>query len=106
MTVLLIYLSIFLLGALLALVSYVERLYTESGKFLSREFQENIEAFEQLVEPRLVSASGRAFLAIAVVAQLSTAVIALLVGYLVFSARWFWPEVVQAVIGLVLVIIL
>lgn len=106
MTVLLIYLSIIFLCALLALVSYVERLYTESGKFLSREFQENIEAFEQMVEPRLVSASGRAFLAIAVLAQLSTAVIALLMGYLVFSARWTWPEVVQAVIGLVLVIIL
>ena len=106
MTVLLIYISILFLCALLALVSYVERLYTESGKFLSREFQENIEAFDQMVEPRLVSASGRAFLAIAVLAQLSTAVIALLMGYLVFSERWTWPEVVQAVIGLILVIIL
>ena len=32
-------------------VSYVERMYTEMGKFLSREFQENIEAYEQKVEP-------------------------------------------------------
>ncbi|HKW75287.1 MAG TPA: hemolysin family protein [Terriglobales bacterium] len=106
MTVLFVYLAILFLCSLLALVSYVERLYTESGKFLSREFQENIEAFEQLVEPRLVAASGRAFLAIAVLAQLSTAVIALLMGYLVFSERWIWPEIVQAVIGLVLIIIL
>lgn len=106
MTIFLIYLSILFLCALLTLVSYVERLYTESGKFLSREFQENIEAFDQMVEPRLVSTSGRAFLAIAVLAQLSTAVIALLMGYLVFSQRWVWPEIVQAVIGLMLVIIL
>ena len=45
-------LLLFLL-ALLALVSYVDRLYHEMGKFLSREFQENIDAYEQLVEPRL-----------------------------------------------------
>jgi putative hemolysin len=40
-----IYTVVLLLCGLLVLVSYVDRLYTESGKFLSREFQENIEAF-------------------------------------------------------------
>ena len=59
MTILFIYVAILLLSTLLTLASYVERLYTESGKFLTREFQENIEAFEKLVEPRLVSTSGR-----------------------------------------------
>ena len=39
------------LMALLALVSYVDRLYAEMGKFLAREFQENIEAYEERVEP-------------------------------------------------------
>lgn len=39
-----------LLG-LLTLVSYVDRLYTEIGKFLSRDFQDNIDAFEHDVEP-------------------------------------------------------
>src|SRR5258708_32038638 len=63
--------TILVLAALLVLVSYVERVYAESGKFLSREFQENIEAFDKLVEPRLVSASARASLAIAVLAQRS-----------------------------------
>ena len=38
---------------LLTVVSYVDRLYTEIGKFLSREFQDNIDNFEQKVEPRL-----------------------------------------------------
>ncbi|HEY6270636.1 MAG TPA: hemolysin family protein [Terriglobales bacterium] len=97
---------IVLLCALLALVSYVEQLYTESGKFLTREFQENIEAFEQLVEPRLISTSGRAFMAIAVVAQLSIAAIALLIGYLVFQdRRWTALEIVQAAVGIILVVI-
>src|SRR5947199_5742854 len=100
------YAAIAVLCAVLALVSYVERLYTESGKFLSREFQENIEAFEQLVEPRLVRASRRAALTFAVLTQLSTSVIAFLIGYLLFhDSHWTWPESVQAIIGIILVII-
>ena len=48
-----------LLG-LLTLVSYVDRVYQEIGKFLSREFQANIDVFEQKVEPELgVAALGR-----------------------------------------------
>ena len=33
---------------LLTLVSYMDMVYTEIGKFLSREFQENIGTFEQV----------------------------------------------------------
>ena len=107
MTLLALYMVVLLLCALLVLVSYVGRLYTESGKFLSREFQENIEAFEKLVEPRLVRASRRAGLAIAVLEQLCTAAIAFMVCYLVFrDQRWIWPEIVQAAIAIILVIIL
>jgi putative hemolysin len=40
-----------LLG-LVALASYVDRVYQEIGKFLSREFQDNIDCFEQKVEPK------------------------------------------------------
>jgi putative hemolysin len=101
-----VYAVILLLCGLLALISYVERLYTESGKFLTREFQENIEAFERLVEPKLSSASGRAALAMAVLVQLSTAAIAFLIAYLVFSSEhWTGPEVAQAAVGLVIVVI-
>ena len=39
-----------ILMALLALVSYVDRLHAEMGKFLGREFQENIDAYEHHVE--------------------------------------------------------
>ncbi|HLK07846.1 MAG TPA: HlyC/CorC family transporter, partial [Candidatus Angelobacter sp.] len=80
MTLVALYTVVLLLCALLVLVSYVERLYTESGKFLSREFQENIEAFEKLVEPRLLRASQRAALTFAVLTQLITAIIAFLIG--------------------------
>ncbi len=107
MSILLVYISIFLLCALLVLVSYVDRLYTESGKFLSREFQENIEAFDKWVEPRLHSASGRAALAFAMLTQLCTAAIALLIAYLVFvDLRWTIPEIIQAAVGIILVVII
>jgi putative hemolysin len=106
MIALVIYAVIVFLCGLLALVSYVERLYTESGKFLAREFQENIEAFERLVEPKLSSTSGRAALAISVLVQISTAAIAFLIAYLVFAGdKWTGPEVAQAAVGLVIVVI-
>ncbi len=106
MTLLVLYIVVLVLCALLVLVSYVERLYTESGKFLSREFQENIEAFEKLVAPRLLRASRRSALAIAFLEQMLTASIAFLIGYLVFNGEHFtWPEIVQAIIGIVLVIV-
>ncbi len=106
MTLLVLYIVVLVLCALLVLVSYVERLYTESGKFLSREFQENIEAFEKLVDPRLLRASRRSALAIAFLEQMLTASIAFMVGYLLFrDQHWTWPEIVQAIIGIILVII-
>jgi CBS domain containing-hemolysin-like protein len=107
MTAAAIYIAILILCMLLVLVSYVEQLYEESGKFLTREFQENIEAFDKLVEPRLGSASRRAYLAMAVLAQLCTAAIALLIGYLVFlDQKWTGAEIAQAAVGIILVVIL
>ena len=67
-----------LLG-LLTLVSYVDRLYTEIGKFLSRDFQDNIDAFEHDVEPRLHVSRARAAVSMAVLTQMTTAAIAMLV---------------------------
>jgi len=71
---------VFLL-ALLTLSSYVLRVYTEMGKFLSREFQDNIDTFEERVEPRFGSLAGRAALSFSVLSQLSIASIALLIAY-------------------------
>ncbi len=104
MTVLVIVL--FILFALLTLVSYVERLYTEMGKFLSREFQENIEVFEQRVEPNLGVGRDRAALSMALLEQFVIAAIALLVGYTVFrDSRWSVSEAAQAALVIVLVVV-
>jgi CBS domain containing-hemolysin-like protein len=98
--------SLVLLLVLLTIVSYTDRLYTEMGKFLSREFQENIEAFEQKVEPRLKVSRDRAALSMAVLTQLTIAAIALLIGYMVFEAHgWTRAEILQAAISIVLIVI-
>ncbi|MGA8441726.1 MAG: hemolysin family protein [Candidatus Sulfotelmatobacter sp.] len=94
-----------LLG-LLALASYVDRVYQEIGKFLSREFQDNIDVFEQKVEPGLGVSRSRASLSMAVLKQLTTATIALLVGFALFSdQRWSAYEIAQAAISLIVIII-
>src|SRR5580693_262621 len=94
-----------LLG-LLTLVSYVDRLYTEIGKFLSRDFQDNIDAFEHDVEPRLHVSRARAALSMAVLTQLTTAAIAMLVGFTVFRDRaWSIYEILQATLSLILIVI-
>jgi putative hemolysin len=99
--------ALVLLLGLLTLVSYVDRVYQEVGKFLSREFQDNIDVFEQKVEPELGVARSRAALSMAVLTQLTMAAVALLIGYLVFSEQsWSIYEVLQAAIGLILTVIL
>ena len=98
--------ALLLLLGLLTLVSYVERLYAEIGRFLSREFQDNIDAFEQKVEPRLGMSRSRAALSMAVLTQLTTAAIAMLVGFTVFRDRaWSFHEILQATLALVLIVI-
>jgi putative hemolysin len=95
-----------LLAGVLTLASYVDRLYTEIGKFLSREFQDNIDSFEKLVEPRLKVSRTRASLSVAVLVQLTMAAIAMLVGFTVFSDHaWSLQEILQATLSLVLVVI-
>src|SRR5580765_1241414 len=76
--------ALLLLLGLFTLVSYVDRVYDEIGKFLSREFQNNIESFEQLVEPKLGVGRNRAALSMAVLTQLIMAAIAMLVAFAVF----------------------
>lgn len=99
--------SIFVLSGLLILVSYVDRVYQELGKFLSRDFQDNIDVFEQKIEPRLKVGRTRAALSMAVLTQLTLATIALLIGFLVFRDQdWGVYEILQVAIGLILIVIL
>jgi putative hemolysin len=99
--------ALVLLIGLLTVVSYVDRVYQEAGKFLSRDFQDNIDVFEQKIEPRLGIARTRASLSMAVLSQLTTAAIALLIGFLIFrEPDWSIYEILQATIGILLIVIL
>jgi putative hemolysin len=98
--------ALFLLLGLLTLVSYVDRVYQEVGKFLSREFQDNIDVFEQKVEPELGVGRTRASLSMAVLTQLTMAAIAIFIGFVVFSDQtWSIYEILQAAISLILIVI-
>ena len=92
---------------LLTIVSYVDRVHQEIGKFLSREFQDNIDSFEKLIEPRLGVSRDRAALSMAILAQLTTAAIAMIIGFTVFRDRgWGVYEVLEAGLSLVLILII
>jgi putative hemolysin len=98
--------TLILLVGLLTLVSYVDRLYTEIGKFLSREFQDNIDVFERQIEPKLRVSRSRASLSMAIAVPLVMAAIAMIVGFTVFSDRaWSFQEILQATLSLVLIVI-
>jgi putative hemolysin len=93
--------------AVLTLAAYTDRLYTEAGKFLSREFQENIEAFEQYVEPKLGMSHDRARSSMAVLTQLCIAAIAIIIVH-VFSRDSAWHEagdIAQAAVSIVLIVV-
>src|ERR1700748_444404 len=102
-----VFLALLILVGLLTLVSYVDRVYQEAGKFLSRDFQDNIDTFEQKIEPALKVTRSRGSLSMAVLTQLTTAAIALLIGFLVFrEPDWTIYEILQATVSLLLVVTL
>jgi CBS domain containing-hemolysin-like protein len=100
-----------LLAAVETLASYVSRVYAEFGKILTREIEENLDAWEELVEPHLGLSRAHAALSAAVLQQLALGVIALMFGAVLFDrppnlARPTYPEIAQAVLGVVLVVVL
>jgi putative hemolysin len=102
---------IVLLLVVLTLSSYIDRLYSEMGKFLAREFQENIDLWEQRVDPRLGMNRDRISLSAALLMHLSLAFLTLVFGMLLFDRervgdRATLPEIAQVVLGIVLVIII
>jgi putative hemolysin len=104
-------LAIALLLAVLTLASYVDRLYSEMGKFLSGEFQENIDVWEAQVEQRLGMSRARAALSAAILVRLSLACLTLYFGALLFQGtsaldRPGIGDIAQAVLGVILVILL
>jgi CBS domain containing-hemolysin-like protein len=96
--------------AVLTLTSYIDRLYSEMGKFLALEFQENIDIWEQRVEPRLGMDRDRVSLSAAILMHLSLAFLTLVFGMLLFQRAGAGDqpraaEIAQVVLGIVLVIL-
>jgi CBS domain containing-hemolysin-like protein len=90
---------------------YVDRIYSELGKFLSREFEDNMEIWEQQIEPTLGFSRDRLALCAAVLAQLSLAAIVLIIGAMLFGreGRPGSPTalgVLQGALGIVLVVVI
>jgi len=100
-------LALLILIAIETLASYMSRVYAEFGKILSREVQENLDAWEEYIEPHLGLTRDHAALCSAVLAQLSFGLIALILGEALF-ARAVRPdaaEIAEAVLALVLVMV-
>jgi CBS domain containing-hemolysin-like protein len=92
------------------LASYISRIYAEFGKILAREEQDNLDAWEELVEPHLGLTRGHAAICATVLQQLALGVIALEFGAVLFDrapniARPTPAEIAQAVLIVVLVVI-
>jgi len=77
--------------AVLTLAAYVDRVYSEMGKFLAREYQDNIDAWEEVVEPRLRLGRESIALSASVLRQLSLAAMAMLAGLRLYSPNSIIP---------------
>jgi CBS domain containing-hemolysin-like protein len=109
MTPLFIFLIV-LLVLIETLASYISRVYSEFGKILSREEQENLDAWVEIIEPQLGLTRDHAGLCAAVLQQLALGLIALGFGAFLFDrppllARPTNAEIAQAILALVLVIV-
>lgn len=103
--------AIVFLLAIFTITSYVDRLYSEMGKFLAREFQENIDAWEQQAEPRLGMARPRIAQAAVIWMQFSLAALALVFGSIGLQAHRMSgtstaSDLAQACLAIVIVILL
>ena len=98
------------LAVVATMASYISRVYSEFGKILSREVQENLDAWEERIEPHLGLSREHAALCANVLVQLSLGLIALEFGAILFGRATQQgeanpAEIAQAVLGVVLVVI-
>jgi CBS domain containing-hemolysin-like protein len=101
---------VIVLAAIETLASYISRVYAEFGKILTREIEENLDAWEELIEPQLGLSRDHAAISAAVLQQLALGILALGFGAVLFdraphAARPTYPEIAQAVLGVVLVVV-
>ncbi|HVZ84864.1 MAG TPA: hemolysin family protein [Terracidiphilus sp.] len=103
-------LLLILAAAIVALASYMTRVYSEFGKILAREVQDNIDTWEEYVEPQLGLSREHAAMSAAVLQQLALGFIALEFGAVLFdraphTGRPSFAEIAQAVLGVVMVVL-
>jgi putative hemolysin len=98
--------AVFLLLCLLALAAYVDRIYFEMGKFLSREYTENIDAWERWVEPKLHLSRESAALSASVLRQIALVALAFLLAIRLQGKIGHSPaEIARAVFELLLALL-
>ena len=98
-----------LLAAISVLAAYISRVYSEFGKILSREVQENLDVWEERVEPQLGLSRDHAAMTAFVLQQLALGIVALVFGAVLFdraphTGRPSYGEIAQAVLGVVLIV--
>lgn len=102
---------VIVLAAIEILASYICRVYSEFGKILSREEQDNLDSWEALIEPHLGLTRDHAGTCASVLQQLALGGIALEFGAVLFDraphmGRPTYGEIGQAILGVVLVVVL
>ena len=102
--------TVILLALIETLASYISRVYAEFGKILSREVQDNLDVWEEQIEPHLGLTREHAAISAAVPQQLALCVIALEFGAVLFDrgphmGRPTYGEIAQAVLSVVLVVV-
>ena len=98
------------LAAILTLAAYMARVYSEFGRILSRQVQDNLDAWELEIEPRLSMDREQAELGSAVLMHTAMGLLALEVGRIVFDrapglARPTVEEMLQALLAVVLAVV-
>jgi CBS domain containing-hemolysin-like protein len=104
-----VFLLILFLAAVETLASYMSRVYSEFGKILTAEIEDNLDSWEELVEPQLGLSREHAAISAAVLQQFALGLIALEFGAVLFDrgglTRPSAAEIVQAVLAVGLVVI-
>src|SRR5215469_8411232 len=99
-------LTVFALLCLLSLASYADEIYTAMGKFLSREYADNVEAWERTVEPRLRLSRESATVSASVLRQIALVALTFLLVIRLHGREWDSPTAIaRTVFELLLVIV-
>ena len=102
---------VLLLAAMETLASYISRVYAEFGKILTHEVEENLDAWEELVEPQLGLSREHAAISRGGAAATGAGHYCAGIRRGAFRSRrrtWVRPtfaEIAQAVLGVVLVVV-